>query len=92
MSVYVDSLRTVLADNPRWPWPMSCHLYADSLEELHSFASKLQMRRSWFQNHDRLPHYDLTPARRAKAVRVGAIEVTGRQMVEWVHARERRAK
>ena len=78
MTVYVDQLRTVLRTNPRWPWPTSCHLYADSEEELHGFARKLQMRRTWFQPDLRLPHYDLTAARRERAIKAGAVEVTRR--------------
>jgi len=51
-----------------------CHLWADSLEELHEFADKIGMKRSWFQDHKRLPHYDLVPIRRAKALEMGAVE------------------
>jgi len=91
MSIYVDSLRPVLRDNPHWPWPTSCHLYGDSLEELHAFAGRIQLRRSWFQNHARLPHYDLTAARRERAVRAGAVEVTSREMVERMRAAIREA-
>ncbi len=50
-----------------------CHLLADDADcpELHEFATKIGMKRSWFQGD----HYDLTPARRAAAVANGAIEV-----------------
>lgn len=73
MSVYVDECIV-------WPGAKgifakgSCHLTADTLEELHAFAAKIGMRRSWFQDHKLCPHYDLTPARRAVAVKLGAIE------------------
>lgn len=87
--VYVDPLRTVLRTSVRWPWPMSCHLYADTEDELHRFASRIQLHHAWFQGHDRLPHYDLTAAKRAWAVRAGAVEVTSRQMVERLRARRR---
>ena len=39
-------------------------MYADSLEELHAMAVQIGMKREWFQNKPRLPHYDLTPRRR----------------------------
>jgi len=85
MTVYVDELR---------PWfPVvgghagrhfgggreSCHLSADTLDELHAFALRIGMRRGWFQNHPIMPHYDLTPAKRAAAVKLGAREVTARE-------------
>ena len=56
-----------------------CHLFAteSDCEELHDFAFQLGLRLSWFQGN----HYDLTPGRRAKAVKLGAIEVTRRQAV-----------
>lgn len=74
MAVYVDDLQ-------QWPTKIrcfqagSCHLSADTLDELHAFARRLGMRRSWFQPHRRMPHYDLTGARRELALQLGAIFV-----------------
>lgn len=69
MSVYVDPLVD-------WGWRLgpSCHLIADTLEELHEFAARLGLRRSWFQPHS-TPHYDLTASKRAAAVALGAVEL-----------------
>ncbi len=79
MSVYVDELI-------RWPGPKprcfvrgSCHLTADTLDELHAFAAKLGMKPAWFQDHRLAPHYDLTPQRRARAVELGAVEVSAKE-------------
>ncbi len=72
--VYVDPLMGCRT-NAQWRWNKSCHLFADTLEELHQFASKIGMKRVWFQDHPRLPHYDLTERRRARAVLAGAKEV-----------------
>lgn len=80
MSVYVDesfvaeakgtqARRVGARHGHRW-----CHLWADSLDELHAFAARIGMRRGWFQDHAILPHYDLVPSRRAHALRLGAIE------------------
>lgn len=55
---------------------------ADSLDELHTFAGQIGMRRSWFQNHRLVPHYDLTATRRRLAVRMGATETTAREVVK----------
>lgn len=85
MSVYVDEIQN-------WPTTIrcfkggSCHLVADTVEELHTFAAKLGLRRGWFQPRS-WPHYDLTPARRGRAVALGAVEKTCRELahmrIEW---------
>lgn len=91
MAVYVDPIMTCLP-NPRWKWDKSCHLIADSLDELHGFAKRLGLRYEWFQRDkanggsSTLPHYDLTVGKRAEAVRIGAIELTREQMVERIRA------
>jgi hypothetical protein len=50
--------------------------------ELHAFAARLMLKRSWFQSRDRgnasCAHYDITPPKRALAVRLGAREATAR--------------
>ena len=56
----------------------SCHLTADSLDELHAFALRIGLKRAWFQDHPSAPHYDLTPSRRAKALAAGAVFVSSR--------------
>lgn len=55
----------------------SCHMYADSDEELHALARKIGLKPEWHQPfpQHRLSHYDLTPPKRRMAVRSGAIEV-----------------
>lgn len=35
------------------------HLVADTLEELHEFASNIGMKSEWFQDHPSHPHYDI---------------------------------
>jgi cephalosporin-C deacetylase-like acetyl esterase len=50
------------------------HLWADDLEELHSFAQSIELKRSWFQDKI-LKHYDLKGNRiRDKAIKAGAVE------------------
>ncbi len=53
----------------------SCHMFADSLDELHAMACKVGLKRAWFQLGS-APHYDLTESRRRSAVRYGAVELT----------------
>lgn len=73
MSVYVDKLR-YWPPSSKWSYPASCHLYADSVEELHRFAESLGLKRSWFQDRPRFPHYDLTASKRKLALKKGAKE------------------
>lgn len=81
MAVYVDPLRDygvkIGRIGPYW-----CHMTADTPDELHAFADRIGMKRAWAQHEGRpTVHYDLVPTRRAAAIRLGAIEVTSRQMV-----------
>lgn len=87
MAVYVDEL----AD---WGWIMhgksvlSCHMITDAvdLEELHEMADRIGLKRSWFQDGND-PHYDLTKARRYKAIELGATRIGRRETVEILRAR-----
>jgi hypothetical protein len=67
----------------------SCHLIADSPDELHAMAFRLGLHRSWFQPRS-TPHYDLTASRRLLAIHEGAIELDRRAFVQKL--RELRAK
>lgn len=83
MPVYVDPLMTH-GGSPTFPWKQSCHLFVDTIEELHTFAASIGMRRSWFQDK-RLKHYDLTSGRRRVAVFKGAIELDRESTVaKWI--------
>ena len=83
--VYVDQLRPT-HPRPGWRYHSSCHMTADSLEELHAMAGLLKMKQTWFQD-GRFPHYDLTANKRYDALHLGAQEITTR---EWIE-RQRRA-
>ena len=50
------------------------HMISDvGVDELHSFALKIGLKREWLQDHPRHPHYDLTTTRMIKrAVENGA--------------------
>jgi hypothetical protein len=74
MAVYVDKLR-----DHGWRHGPSCHLIADSVEELIEFAVRLGMREEWFQPKSS-PHFDLTAEGREIAVANGAIELDNRAM------------
>lgn len=72
MTVYVDEIRK----HPTGPLCFrdgACHMLADSLDELHAMASTIGLKRAWFQDHPRHPHYDLTAAKRSAALKAGAV-------------------
>jgi tRNA G46 methylase TrmB len=49
----------------------------ESEEELHRFALGMGLKREWYQNHARHPHYDLTTDKAAlRAYRKGAKKVS----------------
>lgn len=67
MSVYIDR---------------AGHLWSPDREELHDFAARIRMSRSWFQDRPVLYHYDvMVPWRRQWAIREGAILTTSRALV-----------
>lgn len=80
MAIYVDP-----AIHP-WRNKMWCHLTADNDEELHAFAAKLGLKRSWFQSPPKssIPHYDITENKRAQAVQLGAIELDIHQAAQRI--------
>lgn len=77
MTVYVDPLMEY-GGSATFRWAHSCHMMADTDEELHRFARKLGLKRQWHQpgppRHS-VSHYDLNSSRRVAAVKAGAIEV-----------------
>lgn len=89
MTVMVDDLRVWAHAKHRCFKAGSAHLTsdADSLDELHEFAARLGLKREWFQDHFIAPHYDLSPAKHALALKLGAKYVAALDQ-----ARARRAK
>ena len=75
MPVYVDKLR-----DHGWRHGPSCHMIADSVEELITFAVSIGLRAEWFQPKSS-PHFDITGEGRRLAVRNGATELDQRQLV-----------
>ena len=68
--VYVDSAIHKKSPNGRKRY---CHMTADSLEELHSFAEKIGVKKCWFERSRRgVAHYDLDETARARALEQGA--------------------
>lgn len=55
----------------------------ESEEELHCFARRIKLARSWYQTHTKHPHYDLTTKNaRIRAELAGAIKVNSKDLIE----------
>lgn len=76
MPVYVDRLT-----NYGWKLGPSCHMVADTDDELHAMAEKIGLKRSWHQTAPKhsLSHYDLVGSKRRLAVATGAVELNTRE-------------
>lgn len=91
MTIYVDDFgapATVGRHTSRWS-----HMITDSpdLEELHEFALRLGLKRSYFQGKNPgHPHYDVTAPKRAQAIRLGATEIGWRDTSDILRARRER--
>ena len=71
---------TVLVDEPIWPFRdrLWCHLVSDaSYDELHAIAAEMGIPRRAFQGD----HYDLPAEMRGAAIALGAVPVTGRELI-----------
>lgn len=86
MSVYVDPLRKCVP-NTRWRWKHSCHLMADSVEELVTFGRRIGLKDEWLQD-DEFHHYHLTSGKRLRALKYGATPLNKRQLA-WAMVRLR---
>lgn len=64
------------------------HMIADTEEELHLMASKIGVALRWYQNG----HYDVCMSMRTKAIKLGAVEVTYRQLGWMIKEQKRSGK
>lgn len=78
MTIYVDPIRNW---GKRGDW---CHMACDGdIEELHTFARRIGLQRSWFQaKNPRHLHYDLRPSKRVLAIKAGAVEVSSAELLQ----------
>ena len=85
MTVYVDDIKGYGGDliNPEAQkygkhW---CHMWTDGdIEELHKFAKEIGLKKAWFQNKKRFPHYDLVTSKRKLAIENGATYIS---LYDW---------
>lgn len=78
--VYVDDIQILISRKPtaalvgkrcghQWS-----HLWADSIEELISFALSIGLKESWIHRSKVCVHFDIVPSMRKKAIEKGAVE------------------
>ncbi len=75
----------IYCDRFEWGGKIYGHLISDTChDELHAFARKLGLRRSWFQDRrSGWEHYDLTTERAIeRAVAAGAKMISRRELVK----------
>lgn len=57
------------------------HLSADTPQELHDFAKKLNLKRIYYQ-YKSFPHYDITLPKRKLAIKYGAIPLSIKDFIK----------
>ena len=73
--VYIDNM------NAPYRGMKMCHMIADSTEELLEMADKIGVNRKWIQDAGTYnEHFDICQAKKAKAVQLGAKEITMMQL------------
>jgi hypothetical protein len=89
MTVYVDDMH--LTELGSYGRMKMCHMIADSDEELHAMADKIDVARKWHQKPPKASssHYDICMSKRALAIQAGAIEITLRQAAMMCRNRRR---
>lgn len=58
------------------------HMIADSLSELHDMAKKIGVDRRHFQDKKNRPHYDICKQNKKLAIKLGAIEISDKQIIQ----------
>jgi hypothetical protein len=79
--VYIDSY------NAPYRGMKMCHMIADSTDELLEMADKIGVNRKWIQDAGTYnEHFDICQSKKAKAIQLGAKEITlmqlGRMLVK----------
>lgn len=86
MAVYVDDM-CITSLGVYGRMRMS-HMIADTSEELLEMADKIGVKRRWLQRPGTCwEHFDICKAKRAKAIQLGAKQITMRQLVQKVQER-----
>ena len=58
------------------------HMGSPDLEALHKMANAIGVKRKWFQNKKHHPHYDICKQMKEKAIELGAVEVSDKELIK----------
>ena len=76
MSVYVDDMQA------EYRGMKMCHMSADTHIELLAMADAIGVERKWIQHHGTYrEHFDICATKRKLAVKLGAEQITSRELV-----------
>jgi len=82
MSVYVDDMRA------NFGRMIMCHMIADTTTELLEMADKIGVQRKWLQHKGTYKeHFDIALSKKELAIKNGAKEIAGRELVKLMHAK-----
>lgn len=81
MAVYVDRMKAPLGRM------LMSHLVADTPGELRQMAAQLGLERYIQYPGTPKEHLDVSQSKRAEALRLGAVEIDGRRLVEIIRAK-----
>jgi len=82
MSVYVDDMRAQFGSL------VMCHMVADSHEELVAMADRIKVQQKWIQKAGTIyEHFDICLSKRALAVKLGARQITMKELGRMLHGR-----
>lgn len=86
MAVYVDDM------NATYGRMKMCHLFADSTEELLTMVDKIGVQRKWLQHAGTYrEHFDICLSKKARAIALGAQEITYPEGVKVLIDRRKQA-
>jgi hypothetical protein len=90
MTVYVDDMYK--SEIGKFGRMKMSHMMADTHSELIDMTNKIGVNEKWIQNEGRPDeHFDICFGKRLKAVELGAVELTMREMAKMNMARRKAA-
>ena len=67
------------------------HVIADTLEELHNFAQLIGLKREWFQDNPRHPHYDTVSRKTQRAALKKGAKIRGsKELIRIIHQQQKK--
>jgi hypothetical protein len=80
--VYIDNF------NAKYRGMIMCHMIADTREELLCMVDSIGVHRKWIQDRNTpREHFDICLAKKAKALKLGAVEIGFRELAEKTRTR-----